>query len=516
MFEVWNLKAFLELVILEQISNALPSISLDEQLDSDGSSELPETVSLFSALVDFLQRISELNWKLFFETISQTEQILRSDPQGAYERMDFETREAYRAIVMDLAERSGWSEPEVARKAIALARAALNVGSGNPGSSERKTHVGYYLVDKGHAELKKLIGYRPPVIQRVRGAVLRWPDYFYFIGIEVIALTALMLLMIFSHASIPGVLALVLFLVPAVECAVATMNLLAAALFKPQRLPRLDFSKGLPKDCAAVVAVPTLLSCEEQVRHAVRALEIRFLGNRDANLHFALLTDSLDSTQQFDDKDDALVNLCSSLVERLNQTYGREGKGTFSHLHRHRMYNPSEGLWMGWERKRGKLLEFNRFLLSQEDAFPVKAGNLSALANIRYVITLDLDTQLPRDAARRLAGLNAGAPTAVIDAATNIVIEGYGILQPRVDISVRSARPRFASLLSARGRHGLRHLHARGLRCVSGPLRCRNFYRQRNLRSPDLSKGPRTPLSKQCHPEPRSDRRRIRAHRFSY
>jgi cyclic beta-1,2-glucan synthetase len=450
MFEVWNLKAFLELIILEQISNALPNISLDEQLDSDSSSDSPETVSPFSALVDSLQRISELNWKLFFETISKTEQILRSDPQGAYERMDFETREAYRAVVTDLAERSGWSEPEVARKAIALARAALNVGSPNPGSSERKTHVGYYLVDKGHAELKKLISYRPSLIQRIRGAVLRWPDYFYFIGIEVIALSALMLLMIFSHASIPGVLALVLFLVPAVECAVATMNLLAAALFKPKRLPRLDFSKGIPKDCATVVVVPTLLSSEEQVRHAVRALEIRFLGNRDANLHFALLTDSLDSTQQFDDKDDALVNLCSSLVERLNQTYGREGKGTFSHLHRHRMYNPSEGLWMGWERKRGKLLEFNRFLLNEEDAFPVKTGNLSALANIRYVITLDLDTQLPRDAARRLVGTLAHPLNqAVIDAATNIVIEGYGILQPRVDISVRSARrSRFASLLS--------------------------------------------------------------------
>src|ERR1700719_1050968 len=157
MFEVWNLKAFLELVILEQISNALSNISLDEQLDSDSSSDSPETVSPFSALLDSLQRISELNWKLFFETISKTEQILRSDPQGAYERMDFETREAYRAVVTDLAERSGWSEPEVVRKAIDLARAALNVGSGNPGSSERKTHVGYYLVDKGHAELKKLI-----------------------------------------------------------------------------------------------------------------------------------------------------------------------------------------------------------------------------------------------------------------------------------------------------------------------------------------------------------------------
>src|SRR6202007_2236708 len=160
----------------------------------------------------------------------------------------------------------------------------------------------------------------------------------------------------------------------------------------------------------------------------VRALEIRFLGNRDANLHFALLTDSLDSTQQFDDNDDALVNLFSSLVERLNQTYGREGKGTFSHLHRHRIYNPSEGLWMGWERKRGKLLDFNNYLRGKYDSFPVKVGDLSALRGVRYVITLDAYTQLPRDSAHRLVGALAHPLNrAVINPATNTVVEGYGI-----------------------------------------------------------------------------------------
>jgi cyclic beta-1,2-glucan synthetase len=450
MFEVWNLRAFLDLVTLEQISEALSSICLDEQLGADGLSGSANAGSTpFSSLVDSLQRISELNWKLFFESISETEQVLRSDPQGAYERMDFETRQAYRAIVTDFAAHSQCSEPEVARSAIALARAALEDVPRDRGAGERKTHVGYYLMDKGKAELKGLIDYRPSLGQRIQEAVLRWPDYFYLVGIEVITLGAMVLLMILSHAKTSGILAVALFLVPAVECAVATMNLLAAALFRPQRLPRLDFSKSVPPDCATVVVVPTLLSSEEQVRHAVRGLEIRFLANRDANLHFALLTDSPDSTQQFDDKD-ALAGLCSRLIEQLNHTYGRERKGSFSHFHRHRTYNPSEGLWMGWERKRGKLLEFNRFLLNQEDAFPVKAGSLSALANIRYVITLDLDTQLPRDAARRLVGTLAHPLNrAVIDPASNTVVEGYGILQPRVDISVRSARrSRFASLLS--------------------------------------------------------------------
>ena len=454
MFEVWNLRAFLELEILEQISNALPGISLDkqdEQPDSDGVSEPQGSApSPFASLVLSLQEVSELNWKLFFEAISQTEQILRSDPQGAYERMDFETREAYREVVTEFAKRSQSSEPEVARKAIALAQTASKEKLRNNGASDRSTHVGYYLRDKGRTELKNSIGYRPPLSTRIRETVLRSPDYFYLIGIEVITLGAIVALLALSHASTPGILAVALFLVPAVECAVAVMNLLAAALFKPKRLPRLDFSRGIPKECATVVAVPTLLSSEEQVRHAMRGLEIRFLANRDANLHFALLTDSPDSTQQFDDKDDALDALCSDLIDKLNRKYAHEQKGTFSHFHRHRTYNAGEGVWMGWERKRGKLLEFNRFLLSQEDAFPLKAGNWAALKNIRYVITLDLDTQLPRDAARRLVGTLAHPLNqAVVDAATNTVAEGYGILQPRVDISVRSARrSRFASFLS--------------------------------------------------------------------
>ena len=454
MFEVWNLRAFLELAILEQISNALSGISFakqDERPNPDGLSDQQESApSAFASLVLSLQEVSELNWKLFFEAISQTEQILHSDPQGAYGRMDFETREAYRAVVTELAKRSHSTEPEVARKAIALAQTASKEKLRNHGASDRRTHVGYYLMDKGGTELKNSIGYRPSVSTRIRETVLRWPDYFYLIGIEVITLGAIVTLLALSHASTPGILAVALFLVPAVECAVATMNLLAAALFKPKRLPRLDFSRGIPKECATVVAVPTLLSSEEQVRHAVRGLEIRFLANRDANLHFALLTDSLDSTQQFDDKDDALDALCSDLIEKLNRKYAHEQKGTFSHFHRHRTYNAGEGVWMGWERKRGKLLEFNRFLLNETDAFPVKAGNWAALKNIRYVITLDLDTQLPRDAARRLVGTLAHPLNqAVVDAATNTVAEGYGILQPRVDISVRSARrSRFASFLS--------------------------------------------------------------------
>ena len=199
---------------------------------------------------------------------------------------------------------------------------------------------------------------------------------------------------------------------------------MATTLFEPKALPKLDFAKGVPTEFTTMVVVPTLLTSEEQMVRAVRDLEIRFLANRDANIHFALLTDPPDAAQQFDDKD-KLAGQCALLIEAMNAKYSAEGKGSFFLFHRHRAYNPSEGIWMAWERKRGKLLDFNKFLLGTSDNFPVKAGNLALLPLVKYVITLDSDTQLPRDAARRLAGAIAHPLNrAVIDPTSNTVVLG--------------------------------------------------------------------------------------------
>jgi cyclic beta-1,2-glucan synthetase len=450
MSEVWSLKSFLGLALVAQIADASRNLRIGARSPAEASSAVAEPAGdQLSVLVQSLQQLSELGWKEFFERTARAERVLRSDPEGAYERMDFESREAYRATLQEFAEYSDATEQDVAKAAIDLARTAKQAGHSTERVGERRAHVGYYLIGAGRAALKKAIGYRPPLVRRTREAVLKWSDFFYLIGIELATLAVVALLVSLSHVRPLSLLAVALFVLPAIECAVTTMNLLATKLFPPKRLPRLDFSKGIPDDCVTVVAVPTLLTSEAQVRAAVHGLEIRFLANRDANLHFALLTDPPDSSYEFDDKD-PLANLCSALIDQLNQKYGPANRGSFFHFHRHRVYNPSEGLWMGWERKRGKLLDFNRFLLRQSDQFPVKTGNLSLLCNVRYVITLDLDTQLPADAGRRLVGTIAHPLNrAVIDPTSNTVVEGYGILQPRVDISIRSAsRSRFAALLS--------------------------------------------------------------------
>jgi hypothetical protein len=235
------------------------------------------------------------------------------------------------------------------------------------------------------------------------------------------------------------------------QCAVDLVNRSVTAIFEPEPLPKLDFSKGIPGEFATLVVVPTLLLNEKQVRGLIADLEIRFLANRDPNLHFALLTDLPDSVSQPRAMDsDPLVDLAIQLVNELNAKYISKNGGGFILLHRHRIFNVRQGVWMGWERKRGKLLDLNKLLSGEFDAFPIKVGRLESLSGIRYVLTLDSDTQVPRGAAARLIGALAHPlHQAVIHPRLRIVTEGYGILQPRMGVSVRStSRSRMAALYS--------------------------------------------------------------------
>jgi len=449
MAEIWNLKPQLEMALLGEISTEMVRSLPAGNADSENRSATDQTLGRLSVLLNSMVSISNVEWRAYFEAVCSTEQILRTDPQRTYERMDCETKESYRTAVADLAAHSNYKESEVALKAINSARLAQEVPSSSERAKERRGHVGYYLVDAGQAELKKEIEYRPALAARIRDFILKSPDLTYVLGIEAIAFAIVATLMILLHVKASGLLGVILVLLPALECAVATINMLATRMVPPKKIPKLDFSIGIPQSCATVVAVPALLTNEVQVRQAVVGLEVRFLANRDPNLHFALLSDLPDSMQQFDEKE-SLVELACRLLRDLDDKYACQKRGRFFLFHRNRLYNSAEQLWMGWERKRGKLLDFNRFLLNQGDPFPVKTGDLAILRDIRYVITLDVDTQLPPGAARRLVGALAHPLNrAVIDPDKNVIAEGYGILQPRVDISVKSAnRSRFASLLS--------------------------------------------------------------------
>ncbi len=449
MAEIWALKPMLEAALLEKIdapAAAFQSEKVSGQMESVAGERRIETVL---KCCQALRALQEMDWEEFFERTSAAEHALRRDPAGVYEQMDDVSRQLYRSAVEELARESLFSEEEVARQSVFLAMRAQNrMGRSSARSAQRKTHVGYYLLAGGLKILKLRLGCKPSLKQRLLDGVLEWPEVFYVVGVELITIALVYFLLKHLGAVIPFWPGLLL-LIPASHAAVGIVNRLTSMVVQPRRIPKMDFSLGIPAESSTLVAVPCLLLSEAEVRRNVQSLEIRYLSNRDANLYFALLTDSPDAPQRFDEHD-ALVDICSALIDELNQKYAADGKGGFIHLHRHRVYNPSEGSWMGWERKRGKIMDLNNLLLGGFDSFPVKAGDLSVFPKIRYVITLDSDTKLPPGTAHRLVGAMAHPLNqAVIDPKSNTVVEGYGILQPRVAVSIESSgNSRLASIYS--------------------------------------------------------------------
>jgi cyclic beta-1,2-glucan synthetase len=440
--ELWMLVPALNLVLLEHIAEEGRRL-LQDPIRSHGVGDMALSI----------REIKQTNWKILIEPLIRFDGILREDPAGAYSRMDYDSRELYRKRVVKLASHSDCSEMEVAKTALALARESERSPNHDPRATLRKSHVGTYLLGEGAPLLESRIDFRTPFKERIPAFLRRHPDEFYLPGVAVFTLLiVLSVVMVLTDASTS--LGLILLstlavLIPSSQSAVQIVNFLVTGLLSAQILPKLDFSNGLPNDCITLVAIPTLLLDEKQVHRLVDDLEVRFLGNHDPNLSFALLSDLPDSPEK-PPATNPLVDLCSELIRCLNEKYAGKNMGSFFLLHRHPVYNPRERLWMGWERKRGKLMDLNNLVRGHFDSFPVKIGDTSVLPKVRFVITLDSDTELPRDSARRMVGALAHPLNqAIIDPDRGVVVDGYGILQPRVGVSVQSsARSRLASIYS--------------------------------------------------------------------
>ena len=407
-------------------------------------------------VITSMRLITALDWVSFFERTSHAERVLRRDPAGVYPRMDFESRDRYRHVVEQLAKRTGQSDVAVAERVITHAQAASPHADG-----DRQRHVGYWLVDRGREALEAKLGYRPTARERLKRGVLAHPAALYF-GL-VIAFTAL-----FAGAAAAAgwaggappaaiVLLTALVILPASELAVSATNLLVTLWLPPRLLAKLEFKEGVPASHATFVVIPTLLGSQADVRSLVEQLEMHYLTNQEPALKFALLTDLADADQQHQPADDELIAAAVANIRELNERHGAKGRGPFYLFHRERRWNPSEGRWMGWERKRGKLMEFNRLLHGATDtSYSVREGDLGALAPgrdappIRFVITLDADTQLPYGTARRLIGTLAHPLNRPhYDSHLHRVTEGYAVLQPRIGVHLASAhRTRFARIFA--------------------------------------------------------------------
>jgi hypothetical protein len=445
--EVTVLPQALKLAQLEYI--------LDRAEEAFAAGPLPPIEqSPFSAILHSMRRLNQFEWRNVLEPLIAFDAILRQDPAKVYAEMEDETRHAYHMRVAELAAHADATEVQTAQLALKLATEASHAPDSDPRHARRTQHIGYYLFAEGIPALNHQIGYHPPPLERLRSILLRWNEDFYILGtfiLSVLLIVAIIAPLVPHHAFWPVIGALLLALLPATQGGVDLVNNSVSALLKAQSLPKIDYSRGVPPEAATCVVVPTLLLSEKQVIELCDELEARYLSNQDPNIHFGLLTDLPDATARpFDEDKNPLIALAIQSINDLNKKYSRARGGAFFLLHRHRVFNARQGVWMGWERKRGKLLDLNKLLVTAEDNFPIKAGPVDALANVRYVITLDSDTQLPRATAARMIGTIAHPLNqAIINPRRRIVTAGYGILQPRVGVSVASAsRSRLAAIYS--------------------------------------------------------------------
>ena len=423
-------------------------LTIAELVQSESQLQAATQVSVGNC-IGSLRFLDTLDWREFVEEQSVVEQTLRGDPAKIYLKMDFATRDLYRHTVERIARHSKKTELEVAALAVGLAQK----NAGQP--DDRLAHVGFFLTGKGVNILEHAARIKIPISKFLPRIARQYPLTFYLGGIiGVTLLVTIPLLRWFVAMKLSGwifgLLAL-LTLLCASQLAVSLVNWFTTIFVRPSQLPRLDFSEGIPPAHATMVVVPTMLIRVPGVVNLLEALEVRYLANCDHNVYFALLTDFRDASTEHLTGDDELLRRAGEGIQALNQKYQRDRPCIFFLFQRPRRWNAREKIWMGYERKRGKLADLNRILRGGSlECFSRIVGDFSTLPHIKYVITLDTDTQLPRDAARQLAATMAHPLNhPIYDTEKGLVVEGYTILQPRVAVSLPSAgRSRFVKLFS--------------------------------------------------------------------
>ncbi len=432
--ELWALPTLLRLGCIEALFGAFERLNpaLRSPFPDDGVPDIGlEDTECIGRAITNLRTIASIPWKDFFSRTSHVEAILCDDPAQVYRRMDFETRDAYRHAVERLARRCPFSEPEVATRVVARAHQAQ-------GGPLRRIHVGYWLVDEGVESFEQSIGYRSPLGERVR----RWAFHHASLVFATLLITTTAATLtipawhLLTHGSsgLMTILTLIAVALPASTLSVSGVLWLVTMLVPPRILPKLDLAAGLPDDCRTAVVMPTLVRSVIDARNQIARLELHYLANPNPTTQFVLLSDFADASAEHMLPDQEVLTTLTIEVQRLNQ---KHASAPFHVLHRPRRFNAAEGVWMARERKRGKLEDFNRLLAGDPATeFMLHEGRRAQLEKIRYVVTLDLDTTLPRGTLARLVGTLAHPLNrAEVDPATGRVRAGYTVVQPRIEAS---------------------------------------------------------------------------------
>lgn len=400
--------------------------------------QMKDQLSIGNAFIS-LRQLALVDWKKCFERASRVELTLRQDPAGIYPKMDFATRDQYRRAIEDLHRGSGLTEDEVAKSAVEMAAEAGLSDVHDTLSS----HVGTYLIGEKRRDLAERIGCHETFHFRALSWARRHHTGVYFLGLIFFSAVFIFLVLKFGLSNtvfwIQSIVAMFL-IVPVSQLSLEVVNYLATRLFPPSTLPKMDFKiSGIPDACRTLVVVPMMLTDPQTIAAEAEKLEIRYLANSEINILFGLFSDYTDTGEAHALTDEPLLQVATQSIEALNRRYGCE---RFFLFHRERRWCDSEQRFIGWERKRGKLEELNGLIdgtrpLDGERL--VYAGNPSQLGNVRFVITLDSDTQLPHDTARRMIEALAHPLNRACFDRTGIIRSGYTIIQPRVSPSLPSS-----------------------------------------------------------------------------
>jgi len=449
--------------VLQAMDNALGKFgaTVEHITQKEHNAQSVNTVSMGNSITS-LRYFGALDFADLFESASFVEQILIQDPDGTYPQMDLATRGHYRSRIEEMASVYGVSEIHIAREALELAKQACQSHDGNSTDMliRRTWHVGYYLIGDG----MKVLGDRQekakhPLVNKL-GTDNHFLRRLYFGSI--ISITLILIVLAIWHAVhstfrnmlLFSILAGIASLIPASEIAVHLVNWIICKALPPAFFPRLELETGIPKELRTVVVVPTLLPDTARVKELVKNLEEHYLTNREENLYFALIGAFRDSDSAVMDDDDTIIDAAMRGIAELNQKYAAQGGDKFHFCHRKRQFNEKNGKWIGWERKRGALIEFNDLLMGADDtSFTHLSCKAMSLLDIKYIITLDSDTILPMGMAKKMIGAMAHPLNRpVVDEKRGVVTAGYGIMQPRVDVdSISSNQTLFSRIFTDPG-----------------------------------------------------------------
>ncbi|SMP58273.1 Cellobiose phosphorylase [Sphaerochaeta associata] len=426
-------------------------MTIESLVQSEIQQQTADQVNI-SNTIGSLRSLDANDWKDFVESTSHVERALRTDPSEQYAQMDFQTRDKYRHAVERLAKHSGLDEQHVALLAIALAQEHTK---GNE-DDQRLSHVGYYLLDKGLVSTKQAIhkeskAYRFTFVVGMHAKLLMYSGSIGSISV----IAAWLLMSIGWHEGLSGwklLCAGLLACIGAGTFSTALVNWMVTLIIPSRTLPRMDYSKGIPPSSRTLVVVPSMLSSDHAIESLTEALEVRFLANRDSNALYALLTDFLDAKEETLPLDKKLASHVQQNIKALNELYGTADGEPFFLFHRGRKWNTSEKMWIGYERKRGKLADLHALIRSnQKSPFDLIVGDLAQLKSVKYIITLDTDTTLPRDSVKELAATMAhplNRPQ--YDLKRKRIIDGHAILQPRINANLSAiAQSRYSRLIGS-------------------------------------------------------------------